>query len=214
MIKAIIFDFDGVIVNSEKIWLKAKIKALKENKIKIKKKINLNTNLGLGSDNFFLKFIPKSIYKKKINNVIHKYKLITKKSFLKTPKLNNGILNILKIKSLKFSIVSNNSKNFIIKSLKKHKIYNYFKSKNIIALRGKKFRKPNSYGYKLALKKLKCKNYEVVVVEDSLTGISAAKNAKIKNIFRFNQFNLPNIKLVKNINNFLPIKKFIKINNE
>lgn len=65
MIKAIIFDFDGVIVNSEKIWLKAKVKALKKNNIKINKKINLNTNLGLGSNKFFLKFIPKSIYKKK-----------------------------------------------------------------------------------------------------------------------------------------------------
>lgn len=118
------------------------------------------------------------------------------------------------MKNLKFSIVSNNSKNFIIKSLKKHRVFIYFKSKNIIALRGGKFCKPNPFGYKLALKKLKCKHYEVLVVEDSLTGITAAKNAKIKNIFRFNQFNLQNIKSVKNIDNFLPIKKFIKINNE
>lgn len=166
MIKAIIFDFDGVIINSEKIWLKAKIKALKKNNIKIYKKINLITNLGLGSNNFFLKFIPKSIYKKKINNVIREYKIITKKSFLKTPKLNNGILSILKMKNLEFCIVSNNSKNFIIKSLKKHKIFKYFKSKNIVALRRKKFRKPDPFGYKLVLKKLKFKNYEVIVVED------------------------------------------------
>lgn len=213
MIKAIIFDFDGVIINSEKIWLKAKIKALKKNNIKIYKKINLITNLGLGSNNFFLKFIPKSIYKKKINNVIREYKIITKKSFLKTPKLNNGILSILKMKNLEFCIVSNNSKNFIIKSLKKHKIFKYFKSKNIVALRRKKFRKPDPFGYKLVLKKLKFKNYEVIVVEDSLTGITAAKKAKIKNIFRFNQFNLPNIKSVKNIINFFPLKKFIYTNN-
>ena len=92
--------------------------------------------------------------------MIREYKIITKKSFLKTPKLNNGILSILKMKNLKFSIVSNNSKNFIIKSLKKHKIFKYFKSKNIIALRRKKFRKPDPFGYKLVLKKLKFKSYK------------------------------------------------------
>ena len=38
MIKAIIFDFDGVIVDSEKIWLNTKINTLKKCNIKINKK--------------------------------------------------------------------------------------------------------------------------------------------------------------------------------
>ena len=39
MIKAIILDFDGVIIDSEKIWLKSKIEALSKNNINIQKTI-------------------------------------------------------------------------------------------------------------------------------------------------------------------------------
>lgn len=64
MIKAIILDFDGVIIDSEKIWLKSKIEALSKNNIHIQKKINKNFCLGLNSYSFFRKFIPKKYIQK------------------------------------------------------------------------------------------------------------------------------------------------------
>ena len=53
MIKAIIFDFDGVIVYIEKIWLNNKINTLKKCNIKINKKKKLNSYLGVSSAVFF-----------------------------------------------------------------------------------------------------------------------------------------------------------------
>jgi putative hydrolase of the HAD superfamily len=211
MIKAVIFDFDGVIIDSEKVWLNTKIKTLKKHQIKIPNNINLNCYLGVGSKIFFRKFIPQKIYTKIINNVIRTYKNLLNKAFFKIPKFNKGVLKILKIKDLQFCIVSNNSKNFIIKSLKNYNISKYFKKKFIISLRNTKNLKPLPYGYLLALKKLKCKAEEIIVIEDSLTGIKAAKKAKIKYIFRYNPLKLKLIKSVINVATFLPIKKFIHL---
>jgi len=59
------------------------------------------------------------------------------------------------------------------------------------------------------LKKIKCKTSEIIVLEDSLTGVTAAKKAKIKYIFRYNPFKLKKIKSTVNISSFLPLKDFI-----
>ena len=209
MIKAIILDFDGVIIDSEKIWLKSKIEALSKNNIHIQKKINKNFCLGLNSNSFFKKFIHKKIYSKIINKVIKSYKISLKKNFLKTPKLNKEILNIFDIKNIKFCIVSNNSRSFIDKVLKKYKILRYFNHNKIIALRNTKFQKPNPYGYLKMCKILKYKRSEIAVVEDSLSGLICAKDAKMKYIFRYNPLKLKKIALFKNINSFFDLKKLI-----
>lgn len=207
MIKAIVFDFDGVIIDSEKIWLDAKIKALKKNKIKLKKNTNFNSYIGISSRIFFKKFIPKKNYINTINNVNQSYNHLLEKEFSKIPKLNKGILNILKLPNLKFCIVSNNSKDFILKSLKSHNILKYFEKKFIIALRKTKLRKPLPYGYLEILKKLNCKPNEIIVIEDSSTGIKAAKKARIKYIFKYSQFKLKQIKSYINILSLTSFKK-------
>jgi HAD superfamily hydrolase (TIGR01509 family) len=209
LLKAIVFDFDGVIVDSEKIWLNVKKNTLIKCKIKINKITNFNLYSGVSSKIFFKKFIPKKTYQNNIKCVIKTYNNLLKKSFAKTPKFNKKILSILKIKNLQFCIVSNNSKNFILKCLKKHNISKYFKKKFIVALKKSEFRKPLPYGYLLILKKLNCKPSEVIVVEDSFTGIKAAKKAKIKNIFRYNKFKFKKIKSVINITDFKFFKKII-----
>ena len=73
MIKAIVFDFDGVLVDSEKIWLDTKIKALRINNVKIKKNINIKSFIGVSSNIFFRKFIPKKNYQIIIKKVIQSY---------------------------------------------------------------------------------------------------------------------------------------------
>ena len=64
MIKAIVFDFDGVIIDSEKIWLDTKIKALKINNIKIKSNIKFKSLIGISSNFFFkIQFRMNSLHK-------------------------------------------------------------------------------------------------------------------------------------------------------
>jgi HAD superfamily hydrolase (TIGR01509 family) len=211
MIKAIVFDFDGVIVDSEKIWLDSKIKALKINNIKIKNNIKFKSLVGISSDVFFKRFIPKKIYQNIIRKIVRSYNNLLKKNFYKTPRLNKGILEILKTSNLKFGIVSNNSSKFILKSLKSHKILKYFKKKFIIGLRKTKFKKPLPYGYLKILKVLNCKANEVIVIEDSYAGISSAKKAKIKYIIKYNQSRIKKIKNSFNIRKLSSLKKNIKL---
>jgi putative hydrolase of the HAD superfamily len=199
MIKAIVFDFDGVLVDSEKIWLNAKIKALRINNIKIKKKINIKSFIGVSSNIFFRKVIPKKNYQNIKKRVIQSYNNLLIKKFSQNLKLNKGIKDILSLQDIKFGIVSNNSKKFILKFLQSHKILKYFKINSIIALRNSKLRKPLPYGYLKILKVLNCKTKEILVIEDSITGIKAAKKAKIKYIFRYSPLKIRNIKYCINI---------------
>ena len=56
---------------------------------------------------------------------------------------------------------------------------------------------------------LKYKRSEIAVVEDSLSGLIYAKDAKMKFIFRYNPLKLKKIALFKNINSFFDLKKLI-----
>jgi len=212
MIKAIIFDFDGVIVDSEKIWLNTKINTLKKCNIKINKKKKLNSYLGVSSAVFFKDIIfKKKEYVDNIKYIQKTYKELTKKSFKKIPSLNKGLFSILKIKKLNKGIVSNNSKKFIIDCLRHHNILKFFKKNCIVALKGSSFQKPSPFGYVRGLKMLKCMPSEVIVIEDSENGIKAAKRARIKNIFKYNPVILQKKKrnkFVKNINSFSEILKY------
>ena len=53
MIKSLVFDFDGVIVDSEKYWLQAKVETLE--KIGFSKKEIKYKSLGISSQTFFIK---------------------------------------------------------------------------------------------------------------------------------------------------------------
>jgi len=81
MIKAIVFDFDGVIIDSEKIWLNTRVNTLKKHDIKIKRNKNLNFYLGVGSSIFFKKFVPKKIYVNNIENIMKTYRKLLKIAF-------------------------------------------------------------------------------------------------------------------------------------
>lgn len=211
MIKAIVFDFDGVIVDSEKIWLASKIKTLKDLKLKLPKNKNIKQFYGVNSKIFFERNIGKDYYKKLQKKIKKYYKSNIEKSKTKFPKLNNEIYKIIKLKKFNKFIVSNNSKNYIVRILKHYKIFKYFKYANIISLRHPSNQKPNPFGYIQILKKYK--TTEVLIIEDSDTGITAARLAKIKNIYKFIKKKEPRkYKFYKTFSKAITILNFIKEN--
>ena len=84
IIKGILFDFDGVILDTEPLWFKAVINTLKYLKIPYNKKINYKDQIGVHSDiaikRLFINKISK-IQEKQINIVLEKQinKIFSKK---------------------------------------------------------------------------------------------------------------------------------------
>ena len=198
-IKAIIFDFDGVIFDTEPLWFKSAISSLKKLKLTYNNKMTYKDTIGVESNVVFEKLLNKKEYflqKEKINNI---YTNELKLNFAKNIKPFQYLNIFLKKNKLETCIVSNSSKKHIVNLLTKSNLYKYFHEDNIISCSNHIKSKPEPDGYNLGVKLLGLKKSNVLVIEDSEIGISAAKNANIPNILRFtnNDLNLAN-KIVHN----------------
>lgn len=172
--KHCIFDFDGVIINSEK----KKFKDLQT----VLKKYDFNL-----SDNYFIKFIGKkrSFFIKELNNENLNNYLdqimfeIHEKDFdLKEYELITGLidfLNFLKNNNIDTHIATGSSQKFVSTILKHFNIDKYFK--HIITGDEVKDSKPSPTIYLEMLKRID--NESAFVVEDSPAGIISAKKANI-----------------------------------
>lgn len=173
MLNGIIFDFDGVIVDTES----KKFRDLKNILQKYNYRLEKNAfpvMIGKKTSAFLTeKFptIPQDIAK----NIVKQRKKL-QYSNIKDYRLIPGIkelLIFLKSKKYVIALVTGSDYSFVKKTLVNHSLYNYFD----IIVSGKEFAssKPNPECYKLALKKLQLSPAEIIVVEDSVAGIKAAK---------------------------------------
>lgn len=175
MVKGIIFDFDGVIVDTER----KKFKDLKA----ILKKYNYTL------DN---KFFPDFIGKKTAHFLNEKFSSMNKDLIKKitedrrksqyskfnTYTLIPGIQELLKYirsKKLIIALTTGTRKDIVEEILKINSLKKYFN----ILVTGEDFHtsKPDPECYKVTLDKIKLPPEEVIVIEDSLAGIRAAKKA-------------------------------------
>jgi len=202
-ILAIVFDFDGVIVNSEPLWFKAATLSLDKLKFKYDKTITYKQTIGLISEQVWKMLLNQDLNIHEKRDLNRAYNNNLKFLFEKHLKLSRGIKNFLKRNKLPIRIVSNASTKHILKSLQKFNIEN-FKKTQIISCTGKLLPKPKPDGYLKAINDLKLSVNNILVIEDSDTGIAAAKAAKIKNIIRHthNNENLP-----KSVKYKIPILK-------
>ena len=125
-IKAIIFDFDGVIFNTEPLWFISAITSLKKLKLKYNKNISYRDTIGIDSNIVFEKLLSKKIYikeKKKINTI---FKTELKFNFSKKIKPFSYLKFFLQKTNLHNVIVSNSNKNHIVNLLTKAGLYKYF----------------------------------------------------------------------------------------
>ncbi|MFC1690934.1 HAD family hydrolase [Nanoarchaeota archaeon] len=183
MIKAVIFDVDGVIVDSEPIHWKTFNIDLKPYDVKIPKKRWMKEFVGTGSLH-----IMKTIVKE--NNLIERFnvdidKMVKHRKFafqkyLKDHKIKTipgfkSFKNKLKKTGVKMIIASGGHRNNVMASLKASGVDHEFK--DIITGDEAKKRKPNPDIYLQAAKLIKLKPKECMAIEDSPAGVTAAKKA-------------------------------------
>ena len=194
-IRGILFDFDGVIAESEQIWFGTALLTLKKMGIKYDKSIKQKSTIGIISEHLFQKLILEEDYN--LPKIMRNYKKELKKTFNEqSPKIYPHLKKFVRSTDLKIGIVSNAHKNYILKVLKKNNLYQYFRG-NITSCTGDIPYKPFKDGYVIGYKKLGLKGSEVLVIEDSDVGIEAALKAKVQKVLRHtnNDKNLPkNIK--------------------
>ena len=194
-IRGILFDFDGVIAESEQIWFGTALLTLKKMGIKYDKSIKQKYTIGIISEHLFQKLILEEDYN--LPKIMRNYKKELKKAFNEqSPKIYPHLKKFVRSTDLKIGIVSNAHKNYILKVLKKNNLYQYFRG-NITSCTGDIPYKPFKNGYVIGYKKLGLKGSEVLVIEDSDVGIEAALKAKVQKVLRHtnNDKNLPkNIK--------------------
>ncbi len=189
MIKAVIFDFDGVIADTEHVHYEAFKKVLNLNNYDLTENEYYSNYLAYDDKTFFAKDYEHKnldLDKEFLNRL-----LINKSEAFDTLISNNikiypGVIDFIKHISNKYRIAigSGALKKEIIQILETVHIAGLFEI--IIAADDVTICKPNPEVYNKVLDKLnnnqdsKIRSYECIVVEDSVFGIEAAKNAGMK----------------------------------
>ena len=179
MIKHLIFDFDGVIVDSEILAAEAFIRFLSKN------------NIVYSVEDFVEKFAGNKMVD--VTNELSKFHDIgDKKKFLNNVmKIVSNIYNdeltavknikeFLKRNSLDIYISSNSGKPRIIKGLKKVGLESYFKEENIYTFEMVLNPKPAPDIYNKVVDDNNLNKNELLVFEDSVVGVSSAYEAGLK----------------------------------
>ena len=178
MIQNIIFDFDGVLVDSEILVIRAFCKYLKNRNIIIEEKEFANyvgnktidvieilsSRLNIKDTQKFynnIMTIVRKIYNKELTTVIGAEKFLNK------------------INQKKF-IASNSWKERIVQGLKNVSLYQFFEEKNIYSFDLVKKPKPEPDIYLKVIENAKINPNETIIIEDSIVGVRAGVSANIK----------------------------------
>lgn len=204
MIKAVLFDMDGVLSNSEPHHIKAFKIFFKKKGIKLSKS-DVKDIFGRFDDDIIRDLCKKKGIKCNVSKWYwEKRKIVV--SLLKKMPIPSfpDAINLAKrvSKKYKVGIGTSSSREEINVVLKKLGIKKYFDA--ILGREDVKQHKPNPQLYLKLAKKLKVKPSECVVIEDSVAGVAAAKRAKMRCIAVLNSFPASKLKkadlIVKSLN--------------
>ncbi|MFH1506587.1 MAG: HAD family phosphatase [archaeon] len=176
MIKAMIFDFDGVIVDTENKKIRDLRKVLGRYEYAMEIGLSL---LGKKTEKYLSKKFPE-VPKNLIEKIVKERREIQYEDFGQY-KLIRGLrdlLEFLKSKKLAIAITTGSEREFVNKLLEVNSLTRYFDL--IIAGEDFKSSKPNPECYAVTLSRIGLKPSEVLIIEDSLAGIEAAKKLEIK----------------------------------
>lgn len=180
MIKAVIFDMDGVVVDSEPLHFKMWAKIFKKEfgvKLVLKDFENLFGTTDLHTAKFFLK---KYKIKTDVEDLRQKKKKLFQEEAKKKLKLFSGAKELIRKLSRKYQVAltSTEWKETIKKDLSKFNLLKYFHI--IVGKEDVKRHKPDPQPYLATAKKLRVKPSQCIVVEDSVWGVESAKRAGMR----------------------------------
>ena len=210
MIKNIIYDLDGTLINSQKDIIKSFNYIFKKNKISTK--INYKffvENANLGSKHF----IKKALANKKFNliKIQRDFTNYYNKNYYQNTNLKAGAYLFLKQafkKNYQNILCTNKKEDTAKKILNKYKINKFFKY--IIGFDTFSEKKPELRLIKKIKKKLKIKSNETIVIGDTEVDSAFAKRGNIKFYLIKNGYtNRKNISYYKKFNNFYDLKRKI-----
>lgn len=182
--QAIIFDMDGLLINSEKLYWEANIQAAAEEGINTPKDSYLKlTGATVAEMNaFYDKYFPSKAALKKF--VDRTNELVWQWTDAGKLKLQPGVqraLDCFQDRNLRMAVASSNYQNVVEHAMWATGIRNYFEFYLSYAdvQKGKIKPKPAPDIYLAAAKKIGVAKEQILVFEDSATGVAAAKNAGI-----------------------------------
>ena len=180
MIKAVLFDMDGLLVDTEPLNVAVVTKVCGELGINLTSEEKHYCASGITNKKFYTELFNNRNLKFELNEILNKT-FQTYDELLKTEtKSFSGAINLPKLLSEKYKLglVSGSTKNQVNIVLSKLDIENLFKvvvtADDIISS------KPNPEGYLLAANKLNISSQECLVLEDGEQGVKAAKSAGMK----------------------------------
>lgn len=186
-IKAIIFDLDGTLVDSEGLHFEAHHQALENFGIKITKDDYIQNGVSGGQRSFYE--VMQMKYGKTVDvDEVRKLKKEIYGRLIEEIRMFDGVSEKLEelSKAYRLAIASTAHMEFIQKTLKHTGAEECFET--LSSAKDLQFGKPYPDVYFDSLKKLNLDARECVAVEDSHNGVEAAKNAGIKCIAIPNEF--------------------------
>lgn len=209
MLKAVIFDFDGVITDSEILHLRAFNQSLVPYGIEISTKDYYTNYLGFSDFDCYKALIDNgllTIDEQQINGIVKKKSKIFEELTKTEGRIIEGVhdfLQMLEDEHVPMAICSGSLLTEIEVILEGAGLRHFFAE--IVSAEQVKKGKPHPEGFSLSLKKLNQKfpptiaANECVVIEDSYWGLQAAKDAGMHTIAVTNSYDAEQLKLAEKI---------------
>ncbi len=180
MIKAIIFDMDGVLIEAKDWHYEAFNRALRLFGYEINREAHLSVYDGLPTKKKLEILSAEELLPAALHDVINVLKQQYTMEIVHTtcrPRFNHEYaLSRLKAEGFKLAVASNSIKDSVITMLQKAQILHYFDV--VLSNQDVTNSKPHPEIYQSAMKKLNVKPEECVVIEDNENGIKSAKAAR------------------------------------
>ena len=213
-IKAVIFDMDGVLIDSEPLWRKAMIEGFASIGVLITEedcKKTTGNRLKEVVEYWFekldiLDFLPTEIEHRIINMLV---KLINNEG-----KAISGVIEVINFcnnKNIKIGLATSSSNQLMEAVLEKLKLKNTIKSS--ISAENMEYGKPHPEVFLSCASQLQISPLECIVIEDSINGVIAAKAAFMRVIALPEQENINNHKFSiadYKLNNMQEVLKLFK----